>query len=186
MISSKMKTHREKYEENNEQLVRVVAKLRKKVANLERRLIEENRFAQNQHDENVVLKIKLTEKENYAHMMQSSAIELISHNTMQMQNFLVKTGLKIPSRHQKQANVQIIRKEPHISMKKEPECEKGTIQQHHNEKPKSHPNKPVRLDLCYYSNNFNIRSIFSGSIESFRKIGRPNIVIFKQIVIAVR
>lgn len=180
-----MKTNLEKYQEINKQLVRVVVKLRKKVANLERRLIEENRLAQNQHEENVILKINLTEKENYTKMMQSSAIELISHNTMQMQNFLVKTGLKIPSRHQKEANIQIIRKESHSSIKKKPELRKDTIQQHHDEKPNFHQNKPVRLDFSYYSNNLNIRSIFLDSIKSFRKIGRPNIVIFKQIVIGV-
>lgn len=139
-----VRTHREKYEEINEQLVRAVAKLRKKVANLERQLIEQNRFAQNQHDENVVLKIKLIEKENYAQMMQSSAIDLISHNTMQIQKFLVKTGLKIPSRHPKQGNVQIIRKESHISTKKQPEHNKGRSDQHNNEKPNCHQNKPVR------------------------------------------
>lgn len=137
-----MKTHREKYEENNEQLVRVVVKLRKKVANLERKLIEQNRSAQNQHDENVVLKIKLAEKENYAQMMQSSAIELISHNTKQIQFFLAKTGLKIPSRNPKQAIVQTIRKDSHISLEKKPECG-----QHNNEKSNSYQNKPVRLDF---------------------------------------
>lgn len=185
-----MKSRREKYEENNVQLVAIVIKLRKKVANLERELIKKNRFAQNQHDENVVLKIKLTEKENYAQIMQSSAIELISQNTMQMQKFLIKTGLKIPSLHPKQENGQIIfGKQSNISIKMEPEKkENGTIQQSHNEKPDSHQDEPVRSDLCnyyYYSNNFKFRSIFSDSIENFRKIGGPNIVIFIQVVIVI-
>lgn len=182
-----MNTHRAKYEEINEQLVRAVVKYRKKAANLEQKLIEQNRFAQNQYDENVVLRRKLTDKENYARMMQSSAIELISNNSMQIQNFLIKTGLKISSRHPKQKNVQMMGKQSHISMKKEPERDKSTAQPLNNEKHDSHQNKPVRShssDLCYYyCNNCKIPSLFSDSIKSFRKINRSNIIISKRIVI---
>lgn len=142
-----MKSRREKYEENNKQLVLVVVKLREKVANLERKLIEQNRFAQNQYDENVALKLMLAEKETYAKMMQSSAIDFISHNTAQIQKFLFKTGLKIPSRHHKQANVQTVEKGPHINMEKKAEHGNGTCQHHSNEMPNSHQNEPVRFYL---------------------------------------